>query len=125
MKEYQSTSIALLKIAHKTITNLLPAEDGECFAAAKLAVEYAREWRPKHVRGILLCESHKHTSEEAVKSGPQLRKNLLPEYRGPRGLLFHVCNFFLWTQRMWYKSTAQEFGISSILEIAGDSGIWL
>ena len=60
MKEYKSTSIPLLKIAHKTITSLLPAEDGECFAAAKLAVEYAREWRPQHVLGILMCESHKH-----------------------------------------------------------------
>ena len=48
MKKYQTTSIALLKISHKTITSLLPTDDGECFAAAKLAVEYAREWRPQH-----------------------------------------------------------------------------
>jgi hypothetical protein len=86
--------LKLLKVAQQSISRLLPVEDRECFAAAKLAIDYALEWRPLKVRGILLCESHKHTPEEAVLHGPQMRQELLPQYHGPRGLLFHVSNFF-------------------------------
>ena len=78
----------------QSISCLLPVEDRECCAAAKLAIEYANYWRPVKTQGILLCESHKFTPKEVVLGGPQLRPNLLPQYDGPRGSLFHVSNLY-------------------------------
>ena len=64
MQGYKPTSLALLTVAHQKNSGLLPVEDRECLAAAKLAIDYATEWRPLQVHAILLCESHKQTPEE-------------------------------------------------------------
>jgi len=41
MQEYKPTSVDLLEVAQWSISCLLPVEDRECCAAAKLAIEYA------------------------------------------------------------------------------------
>jgi len=121
MQEYKPTSVDLLEVAQWSISCLLPVEDRECCAAAKLAIEYANYWRPVKTQGILLCESHKFTPEEVVLGGPQLRPNLLPQYDGPRGSLFHVSNLYYGLNECGTSSLPHNQGSIQFWKLLGTS----
>ena len=56
-----------------------------------LVREYVDWLKPEHVRGILLCESHKHTPEGVSVGGrAKFRKELKYRYDGPLEPVFHM-----------------------------------
>lgn len=72
------------------INNLIGDDDCEDLLAALLHKELT-DYNTGNTKVILLAESGVQTPDCVVKAGgPQLSSDVLPEYPGPRGQLFHV-----------------------------------
>ena len=70
---------------------------------------------------VTIWKEDKFMPEEVVLGGPQLRPNLLPQYDGPRGSLFHVSNLYYGLNECGTSSLPHNQGSIQFWKLLGTS----